>query len=876
MTPARARAGFLVLCAVTFAIFRLSPVRTVTDSRYSLLLGENLLRHRELALDRYFAKEVAVTRRPVVRVVPVESLSSGPPRRLPLPQYTVERVNGRLHYYFPHAGSVLALPYLAASNALGLSVLDGQGRYVARNEERLQAGLAALLMGLATGVFFRTALELVPVGASVILALVAALGTPVWSTASRVLWSDTWGVTLLAAVIWMLVASRARGRPIRPVVLGSLLAWAYFVRPTNCVHAALVLAYLAFAHRAVLARVVAAGALWGVAFASYSYTTFGTLLPPYFQGGRLGRGYALEALLANLVSPSRGILFFVPVVPLAVVLLWRHWRYVRERSLARLGVAGLAAQFVPLLFFDHWWGGFSYGPRLLTGLVPWAVLVGVLVTRARLDAAAETGTRRPRRLERLAVAVVCAWSVLVNGRGALSADTERWNVDPVDVDAYPSRVWDWRDPQFLTGLRRKPAPLLHAGVPMAFGQLAADGLFGEGWSAPEGSMRWSVAPRAALLVRWPRAGPLLLRLRVRPAPAWAAAGGQPLALWLDGRELARWHLSETGPVVVAAPLEADGPAQEHRLELRVPDIPAGAGGAGDARPLRTGVYSLRLDRFPVLRRVERVPFGDEAASAFTGNGWGDPEGPYRWTVAPRADLYFASEDPEPAVLRFRLHPFLAEGGPGGQRVVVDLNGTIVGTLALRSEDAAEHAIPLLDVGRANTLGLELPDAVSRFGPRLDPRRLGVALHWLGLDPFPPLRPGRPVALAGKDAAAYLGDGWAEPEGTTRWSVGVRSEIVFKVDRPGPARLLLTMEPFSARARRAQRVRVELNDRRLGELRLDRPGRVPHAIVVPDGVLRTHNVLRLILPDARSPASLGLSRDHRVLGVRVGALEWRPE
>jgi hypothetical protein len=838
-------------------------------------VGETLIRHGELALDRYFVRGTPAPSASIIRVVPIGSVSSQAPPLLPFPQYSVERANGRIHYFFPHAGSFLALPYLAVWRQWGVSVVDAGGRYLPQSEERLQAGLAALLMGLATGVFFLTALELLPPLPSAILALIAALGTQVWSTASRVLWSDTWGVTLLAVIVWMLVTARVRGRPIQPVVLGSLLAWAYFVRPTNSVHAALVLAYVAVAHRPLLARVMSTGVIWGVAFVAYSYQTFGTMLPTYFQGGRLGRGYAIEALLANLVSPSRGILFYVPVVPLGVVLLCRYWAHVRERRLAWLALAGIMGQFVPLLLFDHWWGGYSYGPRLLTGLVPWALLVGVLATRARLDAAAGRGTSRGRRrLESSAVALVCAWSVLVNGRGAMSADPGRWNVDPVDVDAFPSRVWDWRDPQFLTGLQNDAFPELRLSVPIALGQPTADGLFREGWSGPEGQLRWSVAACAAMRLRLPGAGPLLLRLLVRPAPAWVTAGGQPLALLWDGRQLVRWHLRERGPVEVVAPVHAERPGQEHRLELRVPETPLRAAGADDARLLHTAVYSLRVDPFPTLNHGTRVPFGPVAASRFTGNGWGDGEGSYRWTVAPRADLFFATADPQPAILRMRVHPFLAEGGPAGQRVIVDLNGSVVGALALRSEGASGHAIALVDIAPANTLGFELPDAASPFGGRLDPRRLGVALHWLSLEAFPLLDPGRSVPLAETEGAAYLGDGWGEPEGATRWSVGMKSEILFQVDRPRAVQLLLTMEPFLSRHHPSQRVRIDVNDQRVGELVLDAPGRRPHAIAVPAEIMRRHNVVRLILPDARSPVSVGLNPDRRVLGVRVQSLEMR--
>jgi hypothetical protein len=847
----------------------------VTDSRYSLLLADNLLRHRRLALDRYFEDAPAAAPSPGrVTVVRLDALSSQPPRRLRQGHYTIERVAGHLHYFFPHAGSLLAVPYVAAMRMAGLAVVDGEDRYLARAEERLQGGLAALLMGLTTGVFFLTARERLPPRPSVALALLAALGTQVWSTTSRVLWSDTWGVALMAVVGWRLVRAAAPGGRVRPYLLGSLLAWAYFVRPTNSIHVALVLVYLAVAHREALLRVTATGAAWGLGFVAHSRATFGTLLPSYFQPRRLGAGHAVEALLANLVSPSRGLVVYAPVVLLAVVLLFVYRRHVREWPLAGLGLAGIAGQFVPVLFFDHWWGGYAYGPRLLSGLVPFALLVAVIAVRAARDAAAVApGPVGRRRLAGVAVALVCAWSVLVNGRGALVAATGRWNTEPADVDLLPSRVWDWRHPQFLAGLTTPPASGLGPGVRIPLGQAAADGLFEDGWSDPEGGLRWSVAARAAMRVRWPAAGRYLLRLEVRQAPAWYAAGGQPLSLWLDGQERARWHLAEPGPVVLAIPVQSDGDAREHRLELRVPDLPLRGGGA-DRRPLRTAVYSLRLDRVPVLAPAEAVAMGTGAAAPFIGNGWGEGEGAYRWTVARRAELYFAAASADPAVLRLRLHPFVREKGPSAQRVIVGVDDTLVGTLALATPEATEHAIPLPARGATTRLTLELPDAASPLGEDRDARRLGAAVHWIRLDPMPVLARGVPVAFGAAGAAAYLGEGWAEREGSTRWSDGLRSEILFKAEPRGPARLVLTMEPFSTKRQRTQRVRVDLNDRRLAELVLDRPGRYPHEIAVPDGALRTHNVLRLLLPDARSPASVGLGDDRRRLGVRVSAVELR--
>jgi hypothetical protein len=49
------------------------------------------------------------------------------------------------------------------------------------------------------------------------------------------------------------------------------------------------------------------------------------------------------------------------------------------------------------------------------------------------------------------VAALVLISFLINLRGANQASVYGWNRTPVDVDARPSRVWDWRDPQVLRG-----------------------------------------------------------------------------------------------------------------------------------------------------------------------------------------------------------------------------------------------------------------------------------------------------------------------------------------------------------------------------------------------------------------------------------------
>jgi len=49
--------------------------------------------------------------------------------------------------------------------------------------------------------------------------------------------------------------------------------------------------------------------------------------------------------------------------------------------------------------------------------------------------------------------VLAAWGAFVHVHGATSIAANQWSALPVNVDEARGRVWDWRDAQFLRGLR---------------------------------------------------------------------------------------------------------------------------------------------------------------------------------------------------------------------------------------------------------------------------------------------------------------------------------------------------------------------------------------------------------------------------------------
>src|SRR5260370_1274061 len=87
-------------------------------------------------------------------------------------------------------------------------------------------------MAALTCVFFHSASLMIPVTWSFVVALGAALGSQIWSTASRGLWAHTWLVLLVGLVADSLLTSEHRRTLLHPMLIGTPLAWSYFVRPT--------------------------------------------------------------------------------------------------------------------------------------------------------------------------------------------------------------------------------------------------------------------------------------------------------------------------------------------------------------------------------------------------------------------------------------------------------------------------------------------------------------------------------------------------------------------------------------------------------------------------------------------------------------------
>jgi hypothetical protein len=419
--------GVVLLLSVA-SIFYICPVHYLSDGGFSLLMDEAIIHEWTPNMLTY----------QVPRGHGGLFINDGYP-------WNIKVINGRLLYVYPWGSPLLSLPAVAIFNAAGFRVAPHH-KYNGYNELRMQAIIAAGLCAITIWVIFQTAGCLLPLWWSLAIALGAAFGTSIWSSASRTLWPQTWDVLLITIGIWILLSGS-----IRPFLLGTVLAWACLVRPQVIPDVAAITVYVLVRYeRWFLWRYAAAGALWTVPVSATMWFFTGGFFSAYYSAELLDFPHQFwERLYGVLFSPSRGLIVFSPIALVPIYLTIRYWKVLPERHLAIVASVIVGMHLVILSSWFMWWGGGSYGPRMLLETVPWFVLLAIFGVRAFLED--NLLSVRRRLVMGSVAAIVLAVSMAMNAPGALAANSISWrHLDHQHLGA----LWDWHDPQFLCWIKR--------------------------------------------------------------------------------------------------------------------------------------------------------------------------------------------------------------------------------------------------------------------------------------------------------------------------------------------------------------------------------------------------------------------------------------
>jgi GT2 family glycosyltransferase len=351
---------------------------------------------------------------------------------------------------------------------------------------RISKLAAAFAVAASAWFLFLIAADFLRLSTAVMLALAYGLATSVWSVSSQALWQHAPGEFFLALGMYCLFrvvrgqgrappGAAARGKTgaasevatsgragYAPYLAGLAFALAFLCRPTNSL--AVIAGFVVLlADRRALLRYVVGGAPVAALFFAYNLHYFGQWIAFGQVSALAERARSHEAtawvkvaetaalvktvdtmslwrislckgLAGVLISPSRGLFVFSPIFVVSVwgaLRIWRdrRWLPLRAAALATLGIWLVVARWA------GWWGGWSYGYRLV---VDTAILLALL--------AIPVAERiRARRSLSVVAGVLLLWSVGVQALGVLVYDVTGWNnregYAPVDTAAVSEKVY---------------------------------------------------------------------------------------------------------------------------------------------------------------------------------------------------------------------------------------------------------------------------------------------------------------------------------------------------------------------------------------------------------------------------------------------------
>ncbi len=221
----------------------------------------------------------------------------------------------------------------------------------------------------AYGVFFSARILGASDRAAALIGVLYAVTTQAWpyaktffnepSTACAVIWA-----------VYFAIRFRRDDRVRDGLLTGLWLGAAILFRTTSVVFAPIVLFYLLPRLRAWMLPLIgiSAGVLITLAYNAYR---FGSITESGYEPG-FGRA-PWEALLGYLISPSRSLFLFNPILLLAIPGAWLLLRRLPRETLMLIALA-----VAPIPIYAAWWawdGGGSLGPRFLLPALPLLILL---------------------------------------------------------------------------------------------------------------------------------------------------------------------------------------------------------------------------------------------------------------------------------------------------------------------------------------------------------------------------------------------------------------------------------------------------------------------------------------------------------------------
>lgn len=375
--------------------------------------------------------------------------------------FAIEEIDGHVYTVYPVGVSVVAVPFVYVFEKIldslsplirDLAKFQGHDLPVTITVISIAPGIelfvASVIIAVTTIFIYLIGHGFLDRQYAIMISLVFAFCTSAWSTASRGLWQH--GPSMLMLTITLYLILRGENNPKLLQFASIPLAFSYVIRPTNCIPVVLLTVFVVIYHRQHFLHYMLWALVVAVPFVIFNLSIYHSPLSPYYRWYSLFH-FDLDffwSLAGHLISPSRGLFIYSPILIFSIYGVAAGIKRGEFKPLDWFLLLILFVHWIVISSFPNWWGGFSFGPRYFSDMVPYFIYFLILGVARILQYKGK---------KKIILVSIFLWfvgmSFFVHFRGANDWNVYRWNSEPIDVDAKPERVWEWGDIQFLRGVK---------------------------------------------------------------------------------------------------------------------------------------------------------------------------------------------------------------------------------------------------------------------------------------------------------------------------------------------------------------------------------------------------------------------------------------
>ncbi|MEM8857340.1 MAG: hypothetical protein AAGD96_03415, partial [Chloroflexota bacterium] len=304
---------------------------------------------------------------------------SGQPLADTINNYQSTRWNNEIIDAFSPGPALLTLPITIILNRLDYDLVEPNTNLAVQNR------LAFLTSSIVLVSLFGLCLTQLDILPALILSHVGFFGSSLFANMGLALFNLNyaaificWALTILSLIaVNHPIANRSWSVG---CILGACLFFGFITRPSVAILIAIAFGWLILHRRAVAWPTMITAAVCLGLFCLWSINEYDLWLPLYLDPTKTDDAILpiWVGIIGNLVSPSRGMLIFMPwLILIPMGLIWiKHWG---NKKLILWLVLWFGLLLIVVSSSVIWWGGSSFGPRVMAETIPGLVLVLAIV-----------------------------------------------------------------------------------------------------------------------------------------------------------------------------------------------------------------------------------------------------------------------------------------------------------------------------------------------------------------------------------------------------------------------------------------------------------------------------------------------------------------